>query len=145
MSVNVWLYMAVCAVCESELRSHHLCGSVSCIEGKKACGLTDWRRGKKRVHSALRETYTSAHTHTQIYKYSSTIFVKAGDKHRVFPHRPWLPFLSTEWKQRGSLKKRVQEGENYSSLSLSAYVMKTGRPHSISRDGSAHSDIETWH
>ena len=42
--------------------------------------------------------------------------MKAGDKHRVFPHRPWLPFLSTEWKRRGSLKKGVCEGENYRSL-----------------------------
>ena len=62
------------------------------------------------------EKHTHTHTHTHIYKYSSTTSVKAGDKHRVFPHRPWLPFLSTEWKRRGSLKKGVCEGENYRSL-----------------------------
>lgn len=67
---------------------------------------------KKRMASAL----THTHTHAEIYKYSSTIFVKAGDKHRVFPHRLWLPFLSTEWKTERKSQKRVREGENYRSL-----------------------------
>lgn len=31
--------------------------------------------------------------------------MKAGDKHGVFPHRPWLPFVPARWKQRKSQKK----------------------------------------
>lgn len=76
---------------------------------------------KKRVDSALRETHKCTdlltHTRTHIRKYSSNIFVKAGDKHRVFSHHPWLLFLSTEWKHKGKInKKRVWEGENYRSF-----------------------------
>lgn len=83
-----WMYGCVCLYVwwGFELRSLQLCGYAM----------------KKSGFSSL------THTHTQKYKYSSTIFVKAGDKHRVFPHRPWLPFLSTEWKLRGSLKKECE-------------------------------------
>lgn len=77
-----------------------------CVAFAFGCVDMSWKTPQKKKRVASAHTHTL--THTRIYKYSSTIFVKAGDKHRVFPHRLWLPFLSTEWKLRGSLKKECE-------------------------------------
>lgn len=151
-SLTARMYVSHVSWGETKLRSLQPRRSVMSISWwrtkEKVGGLADLG---KSCRFSSQEKYeireTKVHTHTALPVNTAGLSLKKqGDKHRVFPHRPWLPFLLTEWKQRGSLKKGVWEGENYRSLCHCLLMSwKTGRPHGISWDGSANSDIETWH
>lgn len=56
------------------------------------------------------------------------MLVRAGDKHRVFPHRRWLPFLSTQWKRKGSLKKRESERGKIIDLPVTVWLCHENQP-----------------
>lgn len=88
---------------------------------KKACGLTDWRRKKKSGFSSQRNIHTQAcaHTHTRTHKYINTAapsLWKQGINTGYSLIAPGSRFCRPNGNREEVSKKRVREGENYSSL-----------------------------